>query len=118
MSTPTKPTIRPTSTISRDLGSQIADHVREDAIAELLAVKDELVRRGCSDIELQLWNGFMISREANSSRSYERGVIPVGGICARRGDWRRDRSDRMCARVLWWVEADLVGADWEQVEGE
>lgn len=116
MPTP-KPSLSPTSNLTRHIGAKIADHVRDDVLAELQSVIAELLLRGCSDIGIHIFDGHQISDIANRRPSSERGVIPVGGIGARCPWTKRDGTDRVSLMVHWYCEQDLVGADWRVLEG-
>lgn len=112
----TKPEVKPTSTLSKETGAQIANYVRDDVIAVLLDALSTLIARGCSNIEMQIWNGLNISRLGNHYKSYERGVIPVGGISADHHRHRPDGSHSLSEYAYWYAEADLVGLHWERID--
>lgn len=111
-----KPVINPGSAIDKHLGAKIADHVRGDVIAVLLDVVATLERRGCRNIEFQCWNGLNICRISNHWRSYESGVIPVGGISADHLRYRPDGSQSLSEYVYWYANADLVGLNWDRID--
>lgn len=116
MPTMTKPVISPTSGLDQHSGAKIADYVRDDALSEIKAVTTELLRRGCSDIGIHLFNGKQIADISNRWRSCERGYIPVAGIGARRGWSKNDGTDRVSLMLYWHVASGLVSANWDVLE--
>lgn len=110
-----KPEVKSTSTLTKELGAAIANHVRDDVIAVLLDAVTSLTRRGCSNIELQIWNGLNISRLGNHYKSYQCGSIPVGGISADHHRYRQDGSYSLSTYVYWNAEADTLGLRWDKI---